>query len=513
MLRDDILDGPLAAATDASAVRLSNRIVAKAVTVGFLSADVLFALRLSPAPALLVLAGSVAVWWLVNSASLRSEALDGPLKPARLAVCLLLALAVFVLGGEGHLFYANYDWLVRDAVLADLSRTWSLPAYVEQGQQFLLRAPLGLYMVPAVAGKIFGLPVALLALLAQDTLILGGILYLFWAASSGWRTVAAMLLWGGCSGLARLSALLQGKPLTEVLAMPIVPLDQWHPLYLQYSSSVTQMFWAPNHALPGWWIALLLILYAEAEIDLAVVASSVGALTLWSPLAVLPAVPSVFARMRFRALLGEARPWQGIAAALAFIPVAIYLLVSAGSIPHAANYAKPNFGVLYVFFELIELPAAMFVAWNIRRLRRPLRGLFWINLVVLLALPFFTFGPGGDLVTRGSIASLTIMAFCFGEVLFGPNRPGLAGTSIGAAIIALGALCGAGEIYRAVAVPAYPVSDCSLMQAARILSSGEAPANYVAKAGAIPAWLAPAPRSWPGQAPVRTCWSFKPLPP
>jgi hypothetical protein len=509
---DDSLDKTAVLNARQPALAISNRTVANAVTLGFLAANLLFALRLSAVAALVVIAGCVGVWRLVASRPKPSAVLDAPLRPRRLALCLLIALVVFILGGETHLFYANVDWLTRDAVLADLSRTWSLPAYVEGGARYLLRAPLGLYMLPAAVGEIFGLTFAHVALLAQDTFLLGGILYLMWTASSGWRTIAVMLLWGGLSGLQRLPLLLQGKPLADVLATPIVPFDQWHPLF-QYSSTVTQMFWVPNHALPGWWITLLLLLYAQAEIDLAVVAASVGALTLWSPLAILPAIPSAaaLAARRLPALVGQPRFWQGIATALAFIPVAIYLVASAGSIAHEVTLSRSNFILLYSVFELIELPAALFVACNIRRLRAPLRGLFWINFAILLALPCFSFGPGNDLVMRGSIASLTIVAFCFGEVLFGPDRPALVGKAVGLAIVAVGALCAAGEIGRAVTMPPYAISDCTLMQAARNLG-GAAPTNYVTKAEAMPRWLAPAPRSWPAEAPRRSCWAMTPLP-
>jgi hypothetical protein len=512
---DERLNRPAVVEAERPARTVSNRAVLKAVTLAFLLANLLFALRLGPAAALILIGGCVSVWGLVASSPRGAGVLDAPLKPGRLAVCLLFALVLFALGGEAHLFFANADWLVRDAVLADLSRSWSIPAYLQDGSRYLLRAPLGLFMTPSVLGRILGLPFAHIALLAQDTVMLGGMIYLMWAAGSGLRTVGVVLLWGGFTGgVARLLVplLLRPQPLSTILATPVVPLDLWHP-YGQYSSSINQLFWAPNHALPGWWLALLLILYVEAEIDLSVVAGSVGALTLWSPLAILPAIPSVFARPRLKAWFGEARSWMGVAAAIAFLPVAIYLVISAGSIDRSSIVlTHGEFPILYTLFILLELPAAFFVACNIKRLRRPLRPLFWISLAILLILPGSSFGPDNDLLMRGPIASEIIVAFCMGEILFGRDRPGLVGTTIGLLVIAIGAICGLGEIDRALATRAYPYSDCTLMQAFKTLNPGAPPPHYVVRSDAVPGWLTPAPRSFTGEAPARSCWPAFPLP-
>ena len=92
------------------------------------------------------------------------------------AACLGLALVLCLLGGQTHAFFANDDWLIRDAVLADLvARPWPVE-YERGGEMLFQRAPLGMYLVPALAGKIAGLGVAHLALLVQNTLVIGTLL-------------------------------------------------------------------------------------------------------------------------------------------------------------------------------------------------------------------------------------------------------------------------------------------------------------------------------------------------
>ena len=84
---------------------------------------------------------------------------------------------MLLLGGEGRLLSAPTDWYVRDAVLADLGRNpWPF-LYEASGGPTLLRAPLGMYLLPALAGG-GGQRALDLALLAANTAMLGLLLAL-----------------------------------------------------------------------------------------------------------------------------------------------------------------------------------------------------------------------------------------------------------------------------------------------------------------------------------------------
>src|SRR6266436_2686106 len=96
---------------------------------------------LTPAAALLVLAGCVGSLWIVVKATAGAPTglLAARIEPRTFALCWGVALALCVLGGEGHFFFANYDWFNRDAVLADLVRHRFPVFYVYQGAEFFLR--------------------------------------------------------------------------------------------------------------------------------------------------------------------------------------------------------------------------------------------------------------------------------------------------------------------------------------------------------------------------------------
>src|SRR5208283_4686568 len=158
----------------------------------FLLPNVLFALTLGPAAALPLLMGSAgadAILWRPTAHSARS-----------LAEPFALAVALCLLGGGTHLFYASADWLARDGVLHDLSQRFYPLFYRYQDQDFLLRAPLGMYLTPALVGRSFDLHAAHLALLAQNATLLASILYLL-ARLARPHSVLVVLLIAAFSGL------------------------------------------------------------------------------------------------------------------------------------------------------------------------------------------------------------------------------------------------------------------------------------------------------------------------
>ena len=487
---------------------LSNQAIVVAVAGALAAPNLVMAAAFRPGPAALVAVGTVAAlaltatWRPVEGGKL-AEPVDG----RGWLVSVLCAIALLLLGGGLHVFYANPDWLIRDAVLADTVRTGVLSAYRVDGAEYLLRAPLGMYLVPALVGRGFGLPAAHVALLLQNALILGSILYLLGRIGLGWRHVALLVAFAGCGVLFRLLlAAMRGTlaPLPWIAR----PLDEWN-IYFQYSSSITQFFWVPNHALPGWWLATLLLLYRRGEVDAAVLGVAVAAALIWSPLVVL--VPVVFllafGLMRAREVLRSARTWAGAAAAAAFLPVAAYLTAASSTIGGGLAADKPDFALWYGLFLLFQLPACAYVAIEWRHLPGWLRPLFCMCTVVLVVLPFFSFGPGNDLVMRSSIPALVVVGFCFGEILLAsPGTDARGRRAAGIALVLLSTPSWFVEVARAVTTPSFAVSSCGLMEATRALGDPGVPANYMARQDAMPPWLMEGPTSPPETSGPIACW-------
>jgi hypothetical protein len=491
----------------AKPLALSNHSIVVFVSLLFFAPTLVFAPHLQLLPAVLLMAGVAGSLWLIGAARLQTGQgfLAEPAKLRELALCTTLALAIFILGGETHLFYSTYDWRIRDAVLADMTQNVFPVRYSIDGVDYTLRAPLGMYVVPSLIGRGFGLAAAHIAQLTQNSLLLGAILYFLKNLGDGWKRVAIMLLFGGLTiiGVSFVHAIVPGYSLHRVF---IEGLDAWHP-YSQYSSSVVQFFWVPNHALPAWWLATLILLQTRREVDTAVVGVSIAGSMFWSPLAILPAAVWLIylAATDWRANLLAARTWLGIAAAVCFLPLAVYMVIASSSIAHGFMPSLPGFFALYVFFIMVQLPCLLYLFLNRKLLSRQERSIVSVNGLILICLPFFGFGPANDLVMRGSITSLTLVAFVFASVLL---KPELSRTARiwGWILVVLGSGSGFDEVVRNLTQPRYDFSDCSIMEAVSALGGKAVPPNYMVESTQIPDWLA-RKGSAPRIAQLRRCWS------
>ena len=493
-----------------SPLALTNRAILVGVVMLLAAPSALFAFGLKPFPATCVLAGCLGGLVIVAKSPRGQGALDASIDGRAAAVCLALAFAVLLLGGETHLLFATNDWLIRDAVLADLVRSPGPVVYRVDGADFWLRAPLGMYMAPALVGRSLGLTAAHVALLVQNALLLGGALYLLTRAGATWLHIAVLLGFSGMSALGfALGSALIDYPGFATLKTPIRDwaLDAWNP-YFQYSSSLTQFFWAPNHALPGWSLAALVLLHARRALDTASVGVALAGAVFWSPLAVIPAALWLaFAVARdWRRELTAPRLWLGALAGVCFAPLVVYIVAAAGGVNHGLGPQNARFGVVYALFIGVNLAFALVVAPNLRLVSENLRAPFLFNLGLLALLPFVEFGPSNDLASRGSITALVVCAFVFAETMRQPEMRGTPRFRLGVAICAVAALSPLFEIARALTNPRFPIGECSLMEAHNALGGKGAPENYTAPVGAIPAWLFNAAGASPLEIDRRRCW-------
>ncbi len=120
------------------------------------------------------------------------------------------------------------------------------------GGQSVLRAPLAYYLPAALVGKVAGVGVADTALLIWTAIGVALFLALAVERATTFRAaliiVAVLVLF---SGMDLLGTVLRGG---FGLAAHLRPVDhlEWWATRFQYSSHTTQLFWVPNHALPGW---------------------------------------------------------------------------------------------------------------------------------------------------------------------------------------------------------------------------------------------------------------------
>ncbi len=411
----------------------------------------------------------------------------------RLAGCLAVALVILALGGEGRLVYANTDWQIRDAVLRDLT-LYSWPyAYTGRGAVELLRAPIGMYLLPAVAGKAGGVAVAEAAMLAQNAVLLGIVLALgsLLAETARARLVLLVvaIVFSGLDFLAMLR-------IDAAHALDATShLDQWSPI--QFSSHVTQAFWVPQHAIVGWIGAVLFLLWAKGRLPLVGFLAPLPLLALWSPLSLMGIMPFA-AAAGLTTLLRRRLKVRDIAipmlAAAAAVPALVYLQAAGDTVGiRAYPLSLPE----WFFFQLIEtIPFILGVAL-LATARRP-RLLVALSATWLAAAPFIQIGGGIDFVMRASIPALAVLAALVAEALAsrGGDYRADGGVSRGLLIgaLAVGAITGLHEIARGLMYRPAPLTRCELVATTVAHGGPDGPAGlstYVAPVSALPEPLRP----------------------
>lgn len=498
-----------------SSLPAHRHLVAVAAT-WFIVPNVLLANGMSPTPAgVLLIASALAIMFVWSPWSAEhGDFIDAPIRWPLLAASIVAVGAISILGGGLHFFYAQDDWLVRDSVLGDLSREAFPIAYRYNSVDYLLRAPLGMYLAPALVGRVAGVFAAHVALLVQNSFLLGSAAYVF-AALAPRRAGVALVLFLAFSGLdlvAQLKMLAQGngEPLWPPRSL------QWWTLYFQYSSVVTQILWAPNHAAPGWWLGALALLAARREYDIARIGVLIAPMAFWSPLAVVAAPPFLLAlalRDRFQ-VFREPQLWVGLTIACLFAPMLAYITVASGSVQSGFLPRAPGFWPMYALFLSLAV-TQLYVVFKLRdRLDSRLACVFLPAFAMLFVLPLFLYGPGNDLVMRGSIPSLALLAFAFNSLIVDldwNSRRGLG--AVACVMIALGLATPASEIARSLYYPAFAISDCDVISAWYDLDHSGLPTNYVARVDRVPPWMFDATvAASPHPFVDRACWPDHPLP-
>jgi hypothetical protein len=434
--------------------------------------------------------------------------------------CLALAFILTMIGGEGRLFPATTDWIVRDAVLHDVViRSWPF-TYRLGNDNWMLRAPIGMYLIPATVGKLFGLYAAHIALWIQNGFALGTIIWILCRAAtiqqslilttvfclfSGWD-VAGWLIIDGVHYLA----------FHQPTMFP-ADIGWWNGL-LQYSSTVTLILWVPNHALAGWFFVALLLLWEQRRLRISALMMGALLTALWSPFALMGALP-------FIGKAGVEALWQRRFGAGDFavpillfcltIPLLQYLTSDTGGVPQTFEApVESRFAPVYVIFMAVEV--VPFVVFNFIGRRHQggfSHATYYLAVAVLFAIPFYKIGSGDDFVMRASIPALAIVAITTGYTVSGilaRGRPWPVAATV--MFLGLSAFTGLGQIWHVLTAPNNGISTCDFVQAWRqdepgtINNSSMAP--YLAEESHLPASLRPAhPQIYPTSPDTSPCKS------
>jgi len=383
--------------------------------------------------------------------------------PAAWMMIAVVAAGWCILGGQGHFLYANSDWWVRDAVLRDLVLDPWPVLYRYGDSDLILRTPLGYYLPAAALGKIVGLRGAELFLMLSTTI---GVALTFAFMLRDRPTIHAALIrfvvFVLFSGMDILPTLARGYPhaMGEMI--------EWWQSFIMYGSLTTQLFWAPNHTLPGWIAAAWFVSRDPRAIPASAVVLCVTTSAFWAPLTAIGIVPLAVAAIASRAkrdgivrVVRETLDWRLL------IPVVIclglvfpYLVAGSDTIQSGLMADIPwvgeDYGWRHLEFVLVEF-AGIATLLLLRHGRDPL---LWAAVALLALLPVVYFGPYNDLAMRGSVAALALLAIYAGRWLSSPWSMRDAGLrALLVVLLAIGAVTPIFEIARAVQAKPWPLNE------------------------------------------------------
>jgi hypothetical protein len=393
---------------------------------------------------------------------------------AVLLVCLAAGFALVILGGQGHYFYATPDWWIRDAVLFDLITTSWPVSYATDAGVSLLRAPLGLYLAPALIGKIAGISAGFAALVAQDTLITGLILYGLIRQEAGaarWIVLAIFVGFSGVDVIPWLISLLRGNNIGMFL-------EGWANGFA-YLSHAAQFFWAPHHSIAGWGFVAGFLAWRRGLMEAPALAALFALTLFWSPLSAMGAFPFlawvcldyVWKRraVLFGALLRDI--WAPALCGLAALPVFFFMTRDAGSVERKWIFTEPGFWWRYLATLAVEVaPYVIFILME-RRARKEAwpddrsKPAFALVIVLLLLFPLYSINFTNDFTMRASIPALALLSIQFGHEFARLIADGFTRQKWIVFVLMLSAMTPFVEVLRGIHLGVSPLPRCNYLDA------------------------------------------------
>lgn len=395
-----------------------------------------------------------------------------------IATCFAAALVLCLLGGEGRIFYANPDWQVRDPLYHDIvANLWPFKyAIGSLDQFFVLRAPVGIYLLPAVFAKLLGSRYEDLTFLLQNTIILGILFALVASLFNKSKQFYALIIFIFFGGMEIVGYSIQAAMSGHGFHPDHI--ENWSS-YFQYSSTITLVFWTPHHCFPGIAAGVLYAMWSRKRIPVAVLLASGPLIALWSPFAsvgILPfALHATIVSLKSGERLSTVFPGPLVTGAVCLLPIGYLLSGTNGMgwrlglmpIMSSSSHAAQMAGAIYVLFVALQvLPFLLILFWK-GRYRITIAGICLMS-ALLLVFPFIHVGEGIDFCMRASIPAIAIMAIETIETLFslGENKKSYSDrfAFVGLLVIlCLGSVTGLLEVRRAITHTPVEATGCNFV--------------------------------------------------
>jgi len=368
---------------------------------------------------------------------------SNPSSHALLGLNAVISAAVLINSGAAGPLYVNGDWYKHYAIFNELARH---SAIAEQG--FTLRYYIGAYIVPSFAEKAFGFS--------------NGIFL------ATWLFLGLFIFLNQLSALIKSPRLKYGAPFifllfsgADIIGYYLTGFErgninhlEWWAGWVEYSSPITSMFWAPQSTIPAWIAVAFLIRRPTIEQKLFVSPLILMSCLLWSPFAAIGIAPYLMLTLvhaGFKTADIKVVHLTGVALLSAL--VGYYLTFDVQGIPKhwvwnnpclVKTPGEPCFTVSgYVIFLLLEVIPVAVLALSSSLSRGPITT---ISITILALLPLTQLGLYNDLAMNASKPALA--ALIMGMILSLQSQSKIRKSAC-AVVMALGIATPASESFRA----------------------------------------------------------------
>lgn len=354
----------------------------------------------------------------------------------------IISIAVLLASGAAGPLYVNGDWYKHYAILNELARHSTI---AEQG--FTVRYYIGAYIVPAFAEKVVGFSHGVI--------------------------IAAWLSLGLFIFLSQLSAIIQ-KPVLRYAAPFIFLLFsgadfigynitgfergninhlEWWAGWVEYSSTITSIFWAPQSTLPAWIALAYLIRRPTIDQKLFVSPLILLSCLLWSPFAALGIAPYLLLTLVHRDFrTADIKIVHLCAVSVLAMLICYYLTFDVEKIPSHWVWNNPclvkapgepcfTFTGYLLFLALEVIPISL-LALSSKASRTPIT---YISVAILAFLPLTQLGLYNDLAMNSSKPALAALII---GMIFSLQGGGKGRLLLSAVILAAGIATPWSEISR-----------------------------------------------------------------
>jgi hypothetical protein len=351
-----------------------------------------------------------------------------------------------------------------------------------------------MFLAPALVFKALGSKAADMALLLQNATLIALLLALGSQLFADRRPrLIGLTIFIFFSGMDAVGDLLMQGMLTGHL-------EDW--AEIQYSSTITLLFWVPQHAIAGWVGAVGYMLWREGRVPLGPWVAVLPLAALWSPLGLMGAMP--FAALAgLRTLISRSLLLRDLlapaASLLLCVPSLIYLGAASDDVGFHFQPIPFVQWLLFQSFETLPYLIPLAIAGGSSRFGRDS---LWLVFAWLMLIPFVQIGWSTDFMMRGSITALAVLAVMVSDnvVQWGERRRWLM------VVLAVGSLTGLAEIRRALLYPAAPEVRCSFFKAWDQTFAAFPKGSYLAPVNKVPAFIRPVdPARADAREPAR-CW-------